>query len=210
MGGHITEQGKREIEKKTNERIKNIIGDNLDKTTFLVIGSPTYWLSKECYGQRARETENITKQAIKSILLKQGIDSKYIQKHFYNKKQTYTRNKKQSISIQELAKMLAEPNVYDEAPEYIRKLKLKHGGMTDNFWEELSKSEEAKEYSETAETPSVLNERLRSLLQYITDWAKSYSKDYDTDICVILITHGETMQPFLNNQKLRGLSRFWI
>lgn len=200
--GHITEQGKKEIEQKTKERIKNIVGKNLLNTTFLVIGSPTHWLSKEYFGQRAKETEQITKQTIVEILKQQGVEAEEISKYMYSKNEIYTR--KSVIPIREIANLIAEPNVYDEAPEYIKKLKLKHGGMTDGFWEELTTSEEAKQYNENAETPSVLNRKIKNMLNYVIDWSKTYSKENKKDVCVILISHGETMDPFLNSSKLRG------
>ena len=201
-GGHITEQGKKEIQQKTKERVENIVGKNLPNTTFLVIGSPTHWLSKEYLGQRAKETEQIIEQTIIEILKQQGIETEEASKIIYSKKEIYTR--KSSIPIKKIANLIAEPNVYDEAPEYIKKLKLKYGGMTESFWKELTTSEEAKQYNENAETPSVLNRKIKHMLEYVIDWAKTYSKQNKRDICAILITHGETMEPFLNNSKLRG------
>lgn len=201
-GGHITEQGKKEIEQKTKDRIKNIVGKNLLKTTFLVIGSPTHWLSREYLGQRAKETEQITKQTIIEMLKQQGIEAEEISKCMYSKKEIYTR--KSAISIRKIANLIAEPNVYDETPEYIKKLKLKHGGMTDGFWKELTTSEEAKQYNKNAETPSVLNKKIKDMLNYVIDWSKAYAKENKKDVCVILISHGETIEPFLNNNKLRG------
>ncbi|MCI9063136.1 MAG: hypothetical protein HFJ17_00785 [Clostridia bacterium] len=207
FGGHLTEVGKREIEEKTKQRMQNIVGEDMLDTNFLVVGSPTHWLSKKQYGQRALETEYITKQTIKSMLISQGVRPEDMDKYIYSKKQVYTRNIENALPVEQLAKLLSEPNVYDEAPEYIRKLKLKHNGTNSSFWEELSSSEEAKQYSDKAETPSVLNERIKLMLNYVFNWAQNYAADNDKNVCVILITHGETMTPFINNQKLKGLVR---
>lgn len=206
--GHITKEGKKEIENKTRERLARIVGSNLDDTTFFVLGSPTYWLSDKRFGRRAIETEIITIDTIKEELRLLGLEEKEINRHFYSKPQMYIRNIENSLSIDELRKKLAEPNVYDEAPEYIRKLRLKHGGMNQNFWRELATSEEVKKYNENAEGPSDLNNRIRKLLNYIVDWSKYYSKEHNTNICVFLITHGETMEPFINNTHLSNIMEF--
>ena len=206
-GGHITNDGEKEIQDKTKKRINRIVGDNLLNTIFLVVGSPTYWLSNESLGQRAVETEIITKNTIKDILKENGVDEENVEKYFYSEQIRYSRNKN-GISIQEIADYLSEPNVYDEAPKYIEKLKLKHGGMNSSFWRELSSSEEVKDYNKNAESPSVLTKKIKKVLNYVIDWAKDYSALNSRDVCVILITHGETMEPFINNQKLVNIANF--
>lgn len=206
--GHITEKGKAEIENKTKLRLNRLIGNNLINTTFLVVGSPTYWLSDKSLGQRAIETEIITKKEIEKSFRKLGLDDAGIKKHFYEATQIYTRSLKENLTIDELRKKLSEPNIYDEAPEYIKKLKLKHGGMNSSFWQELASSEEVKKYSKKAEGPSDLNKRIRNLLNYVINWSKTYSQEFDTNICVFLITHGETMEPFINNAHLSDIAEF--
>ena len=168
--GHITEEGKREIAEKTKKRVDRIVGNKLKDTTFLIIASPTYWLSDEKFGRRAIETEK--------------------------------------VSIEELREKLAEPNVYDVAPNYIQKLKVRYGGMNSGFWKELATSEEVKRYNKNAEGPTDLRKKITDLLNYVVDWSKEYSKTQDTNICSFLITHGETMEPFIHNKKLSHITEF--
>lgn len=201
--GHITEDGKKEIEVKTTKRIEKYVGNDLKNTMFLVIGSPTHWLSDKKLGQRGIETEEITIDTIRNILINNGIDSKGC---LYKDTKLYTRNHKGELSIKELAEKLSEPNVYDKAPEYIRKLKSRHNGMTNNFWGELSTSEEVKNYNTEAEDPTDLTKKIKGMLEYIIKWAKEYEQAKDKNVFVILITHGETMAPFLNSQKIKYLT----
>lgn len=206
--GHITEEGRAEIENKTRLRLSRLVGSKLLDTIFLVVSSPTYWLSDRRLGQRAVETEKITKKTIEEELRILGLDEIEIKKHFYSKPNSYTRNLKNTISIEELREKLAEPNVYNEAPEYIKSLTLKHGGMNSGFWEELASSEEVKRFNKNAEGPSDLNTRIRQALNYVVKWSKDYSQDYDKNICVFLITHGETMEPFINKRHLSDIAEF--
>ncbi len=113
--GHITEEGKREIAEKTKKRLARLVGNNLKDTTFLIIASPTYWLSDNRFGRRAIETEQETRNEILKELQEEGISKEEAKSHFYLKPKIYTRNTN-GISIEELRNKLAEPNVYDLAP----------------------------------------------------------------------------------------------
>lgn len=205
--GHITEEGKKEIAEKTRKRINRMVGNKLKDTTFLIVASPTCWLSDERFGRRAIETEQETKNEILRELKEIGISEKEAKLHFYLKPKIYTRKTK-GISIEELREKLAEPNVYDLAPAYIQKLKVRYGGMKDGFWRELASSEEVKEYNKAAEGPTDLRRKVTVALNYVIDWSKEYAKSYDTNVCVILITHGETMEPFIHNKKLSHITEF--
>lgn len=205
--GHITEKGKREIAEKTKKRLARLVGNNLKDTTFLIIASPTYWLSDNRFGRRAIETEQEIRNEILKELQEEGISKEEAKEHFYSESKIYTRNTN-GISIEELGNKLSEPNVYDLAPEYIQKLKVRYGGMNSGFWRELASSEEAKEYNKDAEGPTDLRRKVTELLNYVIDWSKDYSKSQDTNICVFLITHGETMEPFIHNKKLSHITEF--
>ena len=118
--GYITEKGKREIAEKTKKRLARLVGNNLKDTTFLIIASPTYWLSDNRFGRRAIETEQETRNEILKELQEEGISKEEAKEHFYSEPKIYTRNTN-GISIEELGNKLSEPNVYDLAPEYIKK-----------------------------------------------------------------------------------------
>lgn len=206
--GHITEEGKREIAEKTKKRIDRMVGNKLRDTTFLIIASPTYWLSDKRFGRRAMETEKITKSEIMEELKQEGITEEEAKSHFYLKPKIYTRQKTNGFSIEELREKLAEPNVYDLAPSYIEKLKVRYGGMNSGFWKELASSEEVKQYNKNAEGPTDLRRKITELLNYVLEWSKEYSKTQNTNICVFLITHGETMEPFIQHKKLSHITEF--
>lgn len=206
--GHITEEGKREIVEKTKKRIDRIVGNKLKDTTFFIIASPTYWLSDERFGRRAIETEKLTKAEIMEELKQEGLSEEEAKSHFYSKPKIYTRQKTNGLSIEELRDKLAEPNVYDLAPSYIQKLKVRYGGMNSGFWKELASSEEVKQYNKDAEGPTDLRRKITELLNYVVDWSKNYSKSQDTNVCVFLVTHGETMEPFVQNKKLSHITEF--
>lgn len=206
--GHITEEGKREIAEKTKKRIDMIVGNKLKDITFLIIASPTYWLSDERFGRRAIETEKVTKAEIMEELKQEGFSEEEAKSHFYLKPKIYTRQNVNGVSIEELRDKIAEPNVYDLAPRYIEKLKVRYGGMNSGFWKELASSEEVKQYNKNAEGPTDLRRKITELLNYVVEWAKDYSKNQDTNVCVFLITHGETMEPFIKNRKLSHITEF--
>ena len=111
---------------------------------------------------------------------------------------------------EELRDKLVEPNVYDLAPSYIQKLKVRYSRRNEfvGFWKELASSEEVKQYNKDAEGPTDLRRKITELLNYVVEWSKEYSKSQDTNICVFLITHGETMEPFIQNRKLSHITEF--
>ena len=185
-----------------------MVGNKLRDTTFLIIASPTYWLSDKRFGRRAIETEKITKSEIMEELKQEGITEEEAKSHFYLKPKIYTRQKTTGFSIEELREKLAEPNVYDLAPSYIEKLKVRYGGMNSGFWKELASSEEVKQYNKNAEGPTDLRRKITELLNYVVEWSKEYSKTQNTNICVFLITHGETMEPFIQHKKLSHITEF--
>ena len=68
--GHITEEGKREIAEKTKKRIDRMVGNKLRDTTFLIIASPTYWLSDKRFGTVRQPVNSLFKFSFISLPLK--------------------------------------------------------------------------------------------------------------------------------------------
>ena len=71
--GRLIEEGKAEVKKRADERIQAILAQSLEKTDFLILNSPTYWLDNEQLGQRARETAEIIAAEVVDNLQSHGL-----------------------------------------------------------------------------------------------------------------------------------------
>lgn len=210
IAGNITEEGIKYTQQRTKQRLNQIPIDELERTSFLIIGSPTPWLSEQDFGKRAEQTGSIIKKCIEQHLRENGIgvNGRIIQR--FPKK---LRGR--------IAKALQEPTIYDTRPKEIKRLKLKNSGMNKGFYKDLVMSmkqcddgqiseytqfddEQINEYTQKKRRLSEYTQRKKMFgkaLKTILDFGKNYHNNGTQHVCAFLVTHGEILKIITNKEE---------
>lgn len=189
-GGKLTEAGKAEAVQKMISYIISVFTDEeLRNTRFVFVASPTRWKDKQNLGQRAVETGVLYKRAINKYLTNNcGMTQSQVRDLFLDDDCT------DAMIIPTMQYLIREPNYWTEAPEFIEKLEKECGGRTNEFWHKLSRvGDEIKAYGQHVECAEDISKRMTSAFANAVQWGKS-QKGVNT--CVIMISHGETLQPY--------------
>lgn len=188
-GGKLTEQGKNEATEKIIQYMMSIFTpEELMNTRFLIVASQTRWKDINNLGQRAVETADIYRSTIISYLMEHcGLKFEEAYGHFV---------KKFDNLAEIMAEDIREPNYWVKAPEYIKELERVCGGRNEAFWDALARvGDEIKVYGQDVDTASEIAARMQHAFISAVDWGLKHK---DSNTCVIMVSHGETLQPFYN------------
>ncbi len=186
--GRLTEEGKAEAKKRTDERIQAILSQSLEKTDFLILNSPTYWLDNEQLGQRARETAE--------IIAAEVVDN--LQSHGLPPEQLLNNSGKFKGDVSRPDNRLGEALMF-QIPEFVGALREKYGGQGTEFWENFNRDTH-KELRENlgAEGPIEIADRLNESINVVARFARLYhGLNPDRKLVVWMVTHGDGLVPYV-------------
>lgn len=188
-GGKLTEQGRTEATEKIIQYMMSIFTpEELMNTRFLIVASQTRWKDINYLGQRAVETADIYRSTIISHLMKHcGLSFEDAYGRFVKRLDNF---------VEIMGHDIREPNYWVKAPEYIDELERICGGRNEAFWDALSRvGDEIKAYGPDVETAAEIASRMQHAFISAVDWGLKHK---DCNTCVIMVSHGETLQPFYN------------
>ena len=190
-GGILTDAGKTEAVQKMLSYIISVFTDEeLKNTRFLFVASPTSWKNNPKLGRRAVETSVIYRRAINKYLKNNcGMTQSEIRTCFMED------DCQDAMIVPTMQKLIEEPNFWVEAPEFVKKLEKECGGRTAKFWNRLATvaDEEIKVYGEHVESSRDVARRMIKAFSMARQWGAAQE---GVNTCVIMISHGETLQPF--------------
>jgi hypothetical protein len=185
--GSLTEKGIAETKEKAEERLAVIMDQDADKTDFLILNSPTFWLDHESLGQRAKETAEIIRQVILENLESRGLSSKQLLNSFPKIRGDATRDDEK----------LSEGLMF-QVPEFVDFMRKKYGQGSE-FWQAFfADQDQAVRENLKAEGPTEIAQRIEKSIKVVARFAKIYQHRYPgRKLVVWMVTHGDGLTPYV-------------
>lgn len=186
--GHLTEQGIKETEEITRERLEKILAENPEETDFLIVSSPTFWYNLPELGQRAIETSEVIVKTIIDELKKRGL----------SKEQLLNLSGKFKGDFARPEQRLQETQLF-QVPPFEKFMLKKYGGMGGDFWDAYSADVDREKRKELGAEGSVdIANRVNRVMTIVARFAKMYHETHpDRKIVVWMVSHGEDLEPFI-------------
>ena len=198
--GRLTPEGKEDVKKITRKRLGVVMENQPEKTDFLLINSPTYWLDNEKFGQRARETSEIVAEEIKNYLKEKGLPDNQLLN-------TLQRESGKSIfrgGVSRPEKRLGEALMF-QVPEFADFLRKEYKGQGPDFWKNFNldtHKEKREQYG--AEGPVEIADRMNKFITVVARFASAYHKKHPgRKLLSWKIAHGDSLEPYV--QRVLGV-----
>lgn len=191
--GHLTDEGRAEAAKITEQRLDVIFENDRHNTDFLILNSPTFWLDNERLGQRAKETAEII-HGVLDEKIKSNIIS---EEQLLNHSGRFRGGEESSRPDKRLGEAL-----FFQAPEFANFLRKEYGGQGPKFWEAFNRDTHQEMREELrAEGPEDIADRIQEVVDIIGRFSSFYHKNHPgRKLVVWMVTHGDGLDPYVQRK----------
>lgn len=205
--GSLKKGGKTLATERARERLEAILATDPENIDFLIVSSPTFWVDKPEFGQRARETADIITEEIKEQLKEKGLSERQILNTQpvpieAKKRNTRFRSEKRAEgSTTKLATNLRETQMFQT--EYAAFLRARYGGQGPAFWKAYNADAgEDREKRLELGAPGPMDDArdintvVNSEARYARLWHQN-SANKGRKLVIWDVTHGDGLEPYL-------------
>lgn len=195
MLGHLTEEGKEITRQTARERVERILGADASTVDFLVLASPTHWLGRPEFGQRAVETGQIIAEEIAAILEEKGLSQDQL---------LQLKGKTERGTLRQEDK-IRESDLF-EVPEFANFMRREYKGQGRPFWDAVN-ADTHRDIRERlgAEGPQDVASRVNLSINALARFGRHYEQaNPGRKLAVFAVSHSEDLEPYA--QRVLGVT----